>query len=373
MKCEICGAMLCNDLAIKHHVCKHLENVAFSSPGDVGTELARIIPKLLESETCYCKAYAAKMDRWGIVGCEERFSEIVEHLVKQAKAKPMLAIFGPINRIVAERWIRQAIDAAKAIELAKRPDNGEWFVAVTTAPRKNCTLEQCAASLRRAGWEPTIFAEPGSTKTFAETVWNEKQKGVWHNWLSSAKYAIEKTDANIILTVQDDTQFHSDSRSFTESILWPSDAAFVSLYTPKHYSFLPKKKELRPVGVNRIRTKSLWGACAIAWPREILERVIHHPRAKTWLGAYPRSGCRRVFASRRANPTRIANSDTAIGKICNALGKSMYFIDPSPSRHIARHSTINHGGNDGKRNCYRCSDHTRPLAEQVLRDIKSTS
>jgi hypothetical protein len=69
---------------------------------------------------------------------------------------------------------------------------------------------------------------------------------------------------------------------------------------------------------------------------------------------------------RRDNPHTIANSDTAIGKICNAMGLGMYFVDPSPVDHIARFSTIGHGGNNGRRNAYRIADHSLPLAYQVL-------
>ncbi|MCR9201202.1 MAG: hypothetical protein NXI04_21385 [Planctomycetaceae bacterium] len=43
----------------------------------------------------------------------------------------------------------------------------------------------------------------------------------------------------------------------------------------------------------------------------------------------------------------------------------MYFVDPSPVSHVAVHSTIGHGGNKGRRNCYRCADHDSPLADQV--------
>jgi hypothetical protein len=73
-----------------------------------------------------------------------------------------------------------------------------------------------------------------------------------------------------------------------------------------------------------------------------------------------------VLDRRRENPETIANSDTAIGKIANDLGLCMYFVDPSPVSHIAKYSTIGHGGNDGRRNAYRIADHSLPLSYQVL-------
>jgi len=255
-------------------------------------------------------------------------------------------------------------------------DNGDWFVAVTTAPRRDCTLTATIDSLRIAGWEPTIFAEPGSTVTSAKTIHNQTRLGVWHNWLASARYAIEQTTAPLILTVQDDCEFHPDSRTFTESILWPSESCgFVSLYTPRHYTHL-KEGHTNPIGVNRVRTHSLWGACALAWPRGVLERAVNSEAAKTWSGAPPKEtrGEKRTeykarrdewLASKDADPSKIANSDTAIGKIVNSLCLTMHFIDPSPVRHIGVHSTIGRGGNGGNRNCGRCADHSIPLVDQV--------
>jgi hypothetical protein len=49
----------------------------------------------------------------------------------------------------------------------------------------------------------------------------------------------------------------------------------------------------------------------------------------------------------------------------NSLKREMWFVDPSPVSHVARHSAIGHGGNLGRRNCYRCADHAIPLADQV--------
>lgn len=236
-------------------------------------------------------------------------------------------------------------------------------VAVTTAPRRDCTLAYCLASIEACGWEPIVFAEPGSTQTDHQTVWNERRLGVWHNWLSSAKWMLLNTSFDYIMTVQDDSLFHPDSGDFVERLEWPDNAAFVSLYTPKHYSII--KGNVKTIGVNRIRTRSLWGACALLWTRRTLSMVVSHPKTATWLGAKPRSNDPAVYEKRRQNPHLIANSDTAIGMIINKIKLGMYFVDPSPVQHIAEHSTIAHGGNGGRRNCWRCADFERPLWEQV--------
>ena len=232
-------------------------------------------------------------------------------------------------------------------------------VAVTTSPRKDCTLAYCLASIESCGWTPIVFAEPESTETDYQTILNSTKLGIWHNWLSACHWCIANSDTEYIMTVQDDSLFHPDSKILFDSISWPNNAAFVSLYTPKHYSIK------KPAGVNRIYTKSLWGACTLIWKRSILEQIISHPIACTWPGARPRSGNKDVIKRRLQNPSTIANSDTAIGKICNSLGLAMYFVEPSPVQHIARYSTISHGGNDGRRNCFPCSDFNKSLMEQV--------
>lgn len=238
----------------------------------------------------------------------------------------------------------------------------QWIVAVTTSPRREPTIHKCLESLITCGWEPVVFSEPGSEIVNHTTVLNSTRLGVWYNWLNAVKWCLN-TKADTIMTVQDDCLFHPESKSFVESILWPKNCGFVSLYTPKHYT-IRKNRTLRPRGVNRIATKSLWGACALVWPREILEQAIELKITKEWLGATPKSKSPLVLEKRKQNPHLIANSDTAIGKMMNRLKKDMYFCDPSPVQHIARFSSISHGDNSGRRNAYRIADHSLPLKYQ---------
>jgi len=242
-----------------------------------------------------------------------------------------------------------------------------WTVAVTTAPRAETTLTQCVSSLRAAGWEPIVFAEPGSHKVGdAETIWNKTQRGVWHNWLHASRWCLKHTRADWVLTVQDDVIFHPDSKAFAESVLWPSErCGFLSLYTPKHYQLKHDQPDRWGPGIRRITTRSLWGACALVWPRDVLQAVVDHPVARKWVGVLPRTGKAEARRERKANPALVANSDTAIGRIVRRLQREFWFVDPSPAQHVARFSSIGHGGNLGRRNCHRCADHARPLTEQV--------
>ena len=111
----------------------------------------------------------------------------------------------------------------------------KWSVVVTTAPRKKPKLDVTISSLRKAGWsDPIVFAEPDSPACDATTHTNTERLGVFHNWMRAARYALD-TDADVIMTVQDDVWFHPDSKWFAESVLWPENCAFLSLYTPLHH------------------------------------------------------------------------------------------------------------------------------------------
>ena len=252
-----------------------------------------------------------------------------------------------------------------------KPKDNNWAVLVTAAPRKECTLSKCISSIRKAGWEPEVFAEPDTTVVpNVKYHYNSVRLGAWHNWLSSVRWALTKTQCRYILTVQDDSLFHPDSRSFVESVMWPSNSTgFVSLYTAKHYSE-NGNGGMRKVGVNKLNTTSLWGACALVFPRDVLQQLVNHTVALNWLGVAPSKLSDRkkkeTLEHRRKNPHLIQNLDTAIGKILNGLHLDMYTIDPSPVQHISKHSAIGHGSNSGKRNCGRCASHTIPLHDQVF-------
>lgn len=242
-----------------------------------------------------------------------------------------------------------------------------WAVAVTTAPRVGCTVINCINSLRSAGWEPVAFAEPGSHDLGdVETIANPEKLGLWHNWLQSANWCLEHTRADWILTVQDDVVFHPESKSFVESLLWPSRrCGFLSLYTPRHYQLKAGNPEAWGPGVRRIRTGNLWGACALIWPRPVLQQLVSHPIARSWQGVMPKRGKAEARAARKADPSLINNSDTAIGRILNRMRREMWFVDPSLAEHVSLTSTVGHGSNTGRRNCYRCADCDRPIRDQV--------
>ncbi len=366
------GMSMILDAASKERDEKLYQNAEEMLGVGVGTELHKMIPKFLERPTCNCKSWAKKMNVWGVKGCEANREVIVDRLVNESNKSPLFAwVPNSATRPVCHKLVSTAIKRAKNNESKEKY---KWFVAVTTAPRPEETLSICLDSLLIAGWNPYIFAEPGNYNINEEyksrMIKHDTRKGVWWNWIESCRYALENSDADVIMTVQDDSLFHPDSKSMAERFLWPrEDVGFVSLYTPKHYSIKNhlKSKPARPKGLNRIHTKSLWGACALIWPREVLEKVMEHELIEAWLGAplKTRSAWAARQEKRKQEPWTIQNSDTAIGKIMNRMSRSMWFADPSPVQHIATTSAIGHGGNKGRRNCGRCAKFSQSLHEQL--------
>ena len=337
-----------------------------------GTELKKMIPDWMEKPGCDCRNYAKKMNIWGVDGCKRNIDHIVNRLVSEKNKRLFLSwvpdvATSKVCRNLAETAIRRA-------EEKEGKAKHNWFVAVTTAPRREPTLQVCLDSMLINGWRPYIFAEPGAYQLNDEykenLILHKEKKGIWWNWVESCRYALENSNADIIMTVQDDSLFHPDSRSFAESFLWPcSSTGFVSLYTPKHYNQRQhlKSKPFRELGLNHIRTRALWGVCALIWPRKVLEIVMDHPMIESWRGARlkTKSAWENKKLERERNPHTIQNSDTAIGGILNRLNRSMWFFDPSPVQHISKYSATNHGGNKGNRNCGRCAKYSIPLEDQI--------
>jgi hypothetical protein len=196
-----------------------------------------------------------------------------------------------------------------------------------------------------------VFAEPGSeVPPEVPVVRNPQKLGVWHNWLQSCQYGLE-SGADYVMTVQDDAVFHPDSRSFATQ----HGRDVLSLYCAKHYARHALYVGKAPGVFQCERTEGLWGALALVFARTTLQKLIEHDVAKTWRG---------ITGKKRGDA--IANVDTAIGKIMSLLSIRLWMIHPSPVRHISLHSTIGHGGNKGRRNCYISADDSQPLESQVF-------
>ena len=249
--------------------------------------------------------------------------------------------------------------------------DSNWFVSVTTAPRRDPTIENCLDSISACGWNPIVFAEPESVVVGGyRYVNNSERLGAWHNWLQSMRAAVQ-SNAKYILSAQDDALFHPDSKKFAERVMWPNDkVGFITLYTAKHHSH-NLSGELKPLGLHRLVTNSLWGACALLFPRDVVAQILDHPLTQNWTGIPLNTLSDRqkakLLEEKKEKPYLIQNVDTLIGKVLNGIGLEMWYVDPSPVQHIAVYSSIGHADNNtGKRNCFRIADHNKPLYEQVF-------
>lgn len=338
------------------------------------------LQEIIEKEIGYEIRCQVCLDFFKSIKPTDTVSEIVNGLILNSPTPDWWRIKYNTRQAKRERYTELVNTVLNNTRLANIPKalnpippvkDSDWFVAVTTAPRKDPTIQECLQSIYRCGWEPIVFAEPGSvTVEDYKYVYNSERLGAWHNWLKTMRASL-CTDAKYILSVQDDSLFHPDSRKLVEQLMWPSNKiGFISLYTAKHYS-QNLSGEMKPIGLNRLITSALWGACALVFPRNVVEQILEHPLTNNWMGVPPRNLSDaekyRLQQEKKDKPYLIQNVDTLIGQVLNGIGLEMWCIDPSPVKHIAVYSSIGHADNNtGKRNCLRCADHNKPLDEQVF-------
>ena len=220
--------------------------------------------------------------------------------------------------------------------------NNEWFCGITSAPRKNPTLASTVTSLQAAGFEPKVFAEPGTiVPTSAMGEIHKNRRGVWRNWVYTVTQAV-RSEAEYVLITQDDTSVHPDTQAVLDQLFENPRYKVISTYTPRAYSHENQKSTGRRnlPGVYPISSKTLWGAVGLAYRREVLVDALNHDLIGTWRGVKP-----------ARNPEEIVNSDVAIGRILYAARVPVWFPTPSFGVHTSQYSSIpGHGSNDVRRN-----------------------
>lgn len=85
---------------------------AFTGPPRVlvGLKLAALLAEFGHAKNCTtCDDMIVRMNNWGPAGCREHRAEIVEHLVKQSKAKSTDLPFGLDLRELLEILVEEAI------------------------------------------------------------------------------------------------------------------------------------------------------------------------------------------------------------------------------------------------------------------------
>lgn len=204
-----------------------------------------------------------------------------------------------------------------------------WSVGMTTAPRRESTIERSLSSLAAAGWDRVrLFAEPGSMipEGFRHlpVVWRESRLGAWANWLLAlVQMYLREPAADAYFLVQDDVVYCRDLRSYLEQQLWPSPSAgVVSVYCSSKHD--PGNEE---AGFVRIPPQDgLIGAVACVFPTASVRSLLAFSGVHTHhLGSGP--------AAQR-------DIDGVVGRWAGARGREVHCHVPSLAQHVGEASTI---------------------------------
>jgi hypothetical protein len=204
-----------------------------------------------------------------------------------------------------------------------------WAVGVTTAPRDRPTLDECLASLARAGWSnPRLFVDadapvPGRAAALPRTTRHDRA-GAWPNYLLALhELVLREPRADAFMLVQDDCAFHDDEslRDYLERhVLWPEPGpGVVSLYCASAYT--------RPeAGWHALEQPWGWGALAFVFPNAVARAIL--------LDAG-------VFEHRRTGRSHgLAHIDVVIGSWAARRGVPIWFPCPSLVQHVGEVSSL---------------------------------
>jgi hypothetical protein len=199
-------------------------------------------------------------------------------------------------------------------------------------------------SLRAAGFtQPLhVFCEPGAAAQLPPTGqhntvvhMNAVQHGCFRNFRQGSRYLLEQTDAAWIMMLQDDGIWRADGWAHMQAaMLAPAHQAvgYLSPYTS------PAMVVRRPPA-RRPKSKAAPAAPAMAW------RSCHFYNKSFW-GAvamcFPRQGLEKLHASPRfVNHTHTRKLDVVVGNaIRRDLGLEILVAVPSLVDHIGKWSTL---------------------------------
>lgn len=217
----------------------------------------------------------------------------------------------------------------------------QWAVGTIAAPRPaGGSLSVTVRSLRANGWDPIVFAEPGTEQT-EDVVFRidrpariaelhptfeaspEGQLGNYQNYLQAAADLLQqRPNADAILITEDDAEFCRGVRQWIEPRLWSHPACgCYSLYTaniPAHRSFHPREM-VSP-------TTPIMGSLALIWRPEVLRQILESPDIETWGG----SSSQRL---RQTPKWKRSAVDTFLGQQLRKTGFHMRLFTRSFVRH----------------------------------------
>ena len=203
-----------------------------------------------------------------------------------------------------------------------------WSVGITTSRRRIPTLEQCAQSVRRAGWEePVLFVDgdmeiPKSLSKLPSCR-RIPAVGAFPNYaLSLMELFMRDPHADAYMMLQDDALFPGTSvvRQYLEEVLWLGKTpGIVSLYCSTEY-------QQQVSGWHRFNVPWIWGAVAFIFSNEVVRAWLTSPL---------------VYDHRAlANNEGLSKIDVMIGLFSQSTGVSIHYPSPSLVQHIGTISTI---------------------------------
>jgi hypothetical protein len=204
----------------------------------------------------------------------------------------------------------------------------QMAVGVTTAPRRQETLDTCLTSVSGAGWPRMHLFVDGDAVISGKferlcAARRRPQVGAWMNYvLSLRQLLVLEPAADTLLMLQDDVLFPSVPaiRKYIETMPWPSESpALVSLYCSADYT-------AEQHGWCAWTGTWCYGALAFVFPRELAEAFLEDEIVNSY-GAHPTG-------------SGTGGIDTIIGQWADRNGVSVYRPTPSLVQHIGDVSSL---------------------------------
>jgi hypothetical protein len=208
------------------------------------------------------------------------------------------------------------------------PPVKHWAVAVTTAPRRQPTLDACLRSLTKAGWQqPYVFADGAVAvpSGFQHLPRNTRRSplGAWQNYHRSLRQLLAlEPHADALMMIQDDVLFPDTPAicPYLKNVLWPaSPPPLVSLYCCADYT------ASRP-GWSPWPDTWQYGALAFIFPRALAESLIREAPEQPPVG--------------QSGEQLQGGIDVIIGRWASRAGVPIIRPTPSLVQHVGHVSTI---------------------------------
>lgn len=200
----------------------------------------------------------------------------------------------------------------------------KWAVGITTAGRRQSTVDRSISSVIRAGWDDIrlfVDADGHIPQRYSglPATRHDAQLGAWANYyLALVELYQRNPHADAYMIVQDDVVLypHSNLRDYLEAVLWPEqDNCVVSLFCSQLYAN-------ETWGWHRYRERWQWGAQAFVFSSTALRRFFSNN--------FTVDHCLRSDRE----------IDTAIGVWAKQNAVPIYYPTPSLAQHIGHVSTL---------------------------------